>query len=249
MSVIINGDDFGMNRRCSCAIAEAMSRGLITHTTMICTGEYFDGALRLAESGGFTDRIGVHFSLTEGVPLTADIASVRAFVSEGRFHKGYLKDPLPLSPVEKQAVRRELSAQLERLQSAGIKVLRADSHHYIHTLEYIAPLAADVCREHGVVFVRLNRTFGTPERPAVTEGRIDNAFWKAQGFKTTERFGRLSDVGRGNIPDNTEIMVHPDFDKDGVLIDRRGMENGFPIGYPLPDFRKDDAKLKGYAEL
>ena len=103
----------------------------------------------------------------------------------------------------------------------------------VHNLLYLAPIVAGVCREYGVGRIRLNRTFSTPERPMVTEGRIGNSYWREQGFVTCEHFGRLSDVIGRPIPDNTEIMVHPDFDKDGNLIDRTGIEDGCPVGVPL----------------
>ena len=235
---IVNGDDFGLNEGCSLAIAEALQRGMITNTTMMATGEYFSEAVRLAKAQGFTDRIGVHFNLTEGRPLTEEILSVGAFVRDGRFHKEYLSRPRPLTEREENAVIRELSAQVERIADAGIRVRNADSHHYIHTFLYLAPLAARVCRAYGITRVRINRTFSTPERPIITERRIDNAWWREQGFVTTSRFGRLSDISSGAFPDDTEIMVHPDYDRNGALIDRTRVENGCPAGDMLavPDY-------------
>ena len=51
-------------------------------------------------------------------------------------------------------------------------------------------------------------------------------------------------------PDSTEIMVHPDYDKNGVLIDRRGMEDGYPVGKPLIDLRSEkEIELRGFAQL
>ena len=229
--IIINGDDYGMNERVSRAIAQAFREGLITHTTMLANGAYFDAAIRLAREEGFFDRIGVHFNLTEGEPLTGDIGMIDDFVTDGRFNKRYLSCPRPLSPVEREAVFAELSAQAVRLERAGIRVTHADSHHYIHTLTEIAPIVAELCARRGIRRVRLNRTFDTAERPRVTEGRVDNGFWR-EGFDTTERFGRLSDV-RDGIPAGTEVMVHPDFDRGGALIDRIGMRDGYPTGENL----------------
>ena len=39
MSIFINGDDFGMNKSCTLAIAEAIEKGLIDGTTMMANGE------------------------------------------------------------------------------------------------------------------------------------------------------------------------------------------------------------------
>lgn len=229
----VNGDDFGMNRRCTQAIVQAFAEGLITHTTMMANGEFFEEAVLLAKEGGFADRVGVHFNLTEGVPLTQAICACPDFVRDGRFHKRYMKHPRPLTEEETQAVREELSAQILRIKSAGIIPTRADSHHYVHNLTDLAPIAAEVCREHGISVIRLNRTFDTPEHPRITENRVDNAFWQEQGFLTCAHFGRLSDVAERPVPDDTEIMVHPDYDRDGILIDRTGTADGYPVGVPL----------------
>ena len=233
MKQIINGDDLGLNESCSRAIAEALSEGLITHTTMMATGEYFEGAAKTARKQGFSDRVGIHFNLTEGRPLTKEILCFEAFVRDGRFHKDYLRRPRPLTDPEKAAVIIELTAQVDRLRREGFPVSRADSHHYVHTFIELAPLFAQVCRKHGIRRVRINRTFHTSERPMITEGMMPNDWWREQGFDTTAHFGRLSDAVAFGIPDDTEIMVHPDFDRNGVLIDRTGIRDGFPTGTPL----------------
>ncbi len=228
--LILNGDDFGMNQRCSLAIAEAFARDILTDTTMMATGEYFSEAVALAREKGFDDRIGIHLNLTEGEPITVDIREIPLFVIDGKFHKAYLKRPRSLTDAEKAAVYRELSAQAARLENAGIRITHADSHHYIHTFTHLAPIAAKVCRQHGIRRIRLNRTFDTPSRPKIIDGRIPNEYWREQGFVTSDHFGRLSDIEGGVIPDNTEIMLHPDYDKNGILIDRTGVKDGCATG-------------------
>lgn len=226
---MINGDDFGMTESCTKAICLALQKGLITHTTMLANGGFYEQAVVLAKEQGFVQKIGWHINLTEGKPLTETMAHCPLFVRGNQFHKEYLKKTVPLTPDEQNAVVTELTAQANRLRESGIPFRHADSHHYLHTYEFIAPLVAQVCKTFGVVQIRLNRTV----KPTVTEGRIDNAYWREQGFVTTRQFGRPSDFPGGIYPVDAEILVHPDFDKDGRLIDRRGTENGVPCGTPL----------------
>ncbi len=233
MNIIINGDDFGLSGSCSKAIAKALSEGLITHTTMMASGDYFNEAVKLARESEFIDKIGVHFNLTEGKPLTAEMEKCPAFVKNDFFHKDYLKNPRELTDAEKSAVFSELCAQADRLKTVSIPVKRADSHHYIHTYIHIAPLVSRVCKLYDIPRVRINRTFNTALHPVISENRIENAWWREQGFETTLHFGRMPDIFEDNFPDNTEIMVHPDFDKNGELIDRTGFLNGFPVGEKL----------------
>ena len=248
--IIVNADDFGLNERNSKAIAEAFDKGLITDTTVLANGEYLDEALTLAREKGFFKKLGVHLNLTEGEPLTEDIKGCPRFVTDGRFNKVYNQNRTsPLKKAEKAAIEKELDAQISRLEAAGVKLTHADSHHHIHTAVFVAPIAERVCKAHGINKMRLHRNLGNINAVKRFVKKKHNRRLRKQGFITTDYFAYVMDIRDSEIPDNTEIMVHPDFDKDGVLIDRRGMENGFPIGYPLPDFRKDDAKLKGYAEL
>lgn len=229
--LIINGDDLGMNESCSRAIAQAMREGLITDTTMMANGAFFDGALALARENGFLDRIGVHFNLTEGQPLTEAILTVPGFAEHGRLCKRYLQQPRPLSAKEAEAVRAELCAQAERLTRAGVAVTHADSHHYAHTYPSLAPLFAAVCRAYGIDKIRLHYNLRKPEQ----EGRVPNRYWREQGFITTGFFGRLSEAAEITVPDSTEIIVHPDYDREGVLIDRTAVTDGFPVGAALAD--------------
>ena len=237
MKLIINGDDIGYSESCSNAIAEALRKHLITHTTMMANGESFETAVALAKQFHLESKVGIHFNLTEGKPLTAAITACAAFTANGRFHKQYLRCPRQLKKAEQEAVFEELSAQAERMLAAGFAVAHADSHHYIHSFLFLAPIAAQVCRAYGIRRVRLNRTFDTAKHPRVTEGRMDNAWWREQGFVTTAHFGRLADMAQPLL-ENTEIMVHPDFDKNGVLIDREGYADSFPEGTPLAVIKK-----------
>lgn len=247
--VTVNADDFGLNKHCSEAIAEAFRKGLVTDTTMMATGEYFDEAAALAKEQGFSDRIGVHLNLTEGVPLTKEIKNCPRFVADGRFHKGYNR-VMPLSKVEKKAVYKELTAQMDKIQKAGFQINHADSHHHIHTGVFIAPIVVKVCREHNVDKIRLHRNLGTISAAKRFVKTRYNRWLRRKGFTTTEYFAYVIDIRDGELPDNTEIMVHPDYDKDGVLIDRRGVEDGFPIGYPLPDLQAErQVTLRGYSEI
>lgn len=228
--IIINGDDLGMTAGASLAIARAFSENLITDTTMMANGAYFEEAVILAKENGFSDRVGVHLNLTEGKPLTTAIRALPLFVLDGCFRKSYLRDPRPLTPLEQELIYAELSAQIGRLISAGLTPTHADSHHYVHTLSYIAPIVAAVCRDHGIDRVRLNRTLETPSHPRTAGNRVDNAFWTEQGFRTTRDFGRLTDIGETEIPDLCELMAHPDLDRDGRLIDRVSVRGADPFG-------------------
>ena len=241
MGIIINADDYGMNERCSKAIAQTFRQRLVTDTTVMANGEYFDEALALAKEEGFFNRIGIHLNLTEGVPLTEDIKSCDAFVKDGRFYHG--KNIRLLSQDEQNAVYRELSAQIERVQKAGVTVTHADSHHYIHTKAPVAPIAVQVCKEHGIDKMRIAKNLGFIPDHERARNAAFNDWLRRQLVKTVRYFTALRNIDDSSVIfDNTEILVHPDYDRDGRLIDRRGTENGFPVGAAIPDLCKSNGR-------
>lgn len=247
--IIINGDDFGMNERCSRAIAQALREGLITDTTMMANGAYFDEAVALAREQGFDDRIGVHFNLTEGEPLTERIKDCAVFVSDGFFRKPHGDYPA-LTDEEAEAAYLELTAQVNRLSAAGIRATHADSHHYIHDAAQIAPIVIRVCREHNIACIRLRRNlWDIPVSDALAIAACNERL-RAAGMRTPSAFGKLRELGDHTLPDGAELLVHPDYDRGGALIDRVGMADGDPVGKVIPDLnRREGVVLTGYTRL
>ncbi|MBQ3330678.1 MAG: ChbG/HpnK family deacetylase [Ruminococcus sp.] len=246
--IIINGDDFGMNERCSRAIAEAFRKGLITDTTAMMNGEWIDEALELARENGFDDRIGIHLNLTEGKPLTEKICRFSDFVADGSFNKQAMKLNRELTAAEEEAVYAELAEQIRRLEKAGIVITHADSHHYVHNSLYLLPVVKRVCKDRGIAKLRLRRDLCALDAVKAFDTAVYNVSLRESGFITTEHFGRPEDIAGRDIPDGAELLVHPDYDRDGILIDRRGIADGYPVGDALPDFGShNDAELIDYS--
>lgn len=247
--LIINADDFGLSSSVNRAIATAFQDGLISDTTMLANGKAFNEAVKIAKVGGFEKKVGVHFNLTEGEPLTDDIKECSSFCENGIFHhkNNRLK---PLSRFEKSAVYKELSAQAEKIKSAGFSIDHADSHHHIHTAFFIAPIVFRICKENAIDKIRLHRNIGNvPSYKRIIKNLYNKALRK-KGFITTDYFGSLKDISDVPPPDKLEIMVHPDYDKNDVLIDRRDFIDGIPAGVPL--YSIADAKeinLISYGDL
>lgn len=247
--VIVNADDFGLNEHISRAIVQAFAERRVTDTTMMATGKYFDEAVKLAKENGFFGSIGIHLNLTEGEPLTEDIKCEPRFVTDGRFNKRYRR-AAPLSPSEKRAVYKELTAQVRRLKDAHIRITHADSHHHIHTAPWMMPIAVRVCRENGIDKIRIPRNLRRLTLPQRLETQRCIRYLRRRGMITTDSFAYVMDIREIAVPDNTEILVHPDYDKNGVLIDRRGVRDGYPTGYALPDIAKEkQVTLKSYTAL
>lgn len=241
--MIINADDFGLNDHCTAAIAESFRQGLITDSTILANGDAFEEAVKLGKSE-FADKVGIHFNLTEGRPLTEKIKQLDAFCNDGLFH-GRINRLKPLNREERRAVYDELTAQIRKLKDAGIKINHADSHHHIHTGIFIAPIVLRVCRENEIESVRIHRNIGEISLGKKIIKYLYNSLLK-RTFKTTAYMGGADDIDLKESPRGIiEIMVHPDLDKNGNIIDRR--ESGGPLLSSIKYW--EDSKRTSYSQL
>lgn len=250
---IINADDYGLTESCSKAIAEAFEKGLITDTTACANGEYIEEAFHLAKQKGFLKNVGIHINLTEGKPLTEGIANDPFFCENGLFH-GHI-DRLKKPTKEQLAkLEAEVTAQVERLLALGYELSHADSHHHIHTCVYFEETIKDVLFRFGVKKLRLHRNIGRiPFYKRIVKNWYNKKLRK-QGFTTCQYFGSAEDLilwikkPKKGI---CEIMVHPDYNEEGVLIDRVWEENGEKLGEPLEKAlqARYESKKISYREL
>jgi len=241
MRYIINADDYGLHESCSKAIAEAFSTYLITDTTACANGDYYDDAIELAKINGFADRIGIHFNITTGIPLTDKIRKVRLFCdSEGMFFRDQNRYA-HLNRDEKDALYSELMAQYSRLVESGIHVTHADSHHHIHTAPAYLSIFFQVFRECKINKVRILRNIGNANPLKRCAVNLINGVCLKKEFITTDFFAEAGAYFNSPLTDKVgvaELMVHPDFDRDkGTLIDRSKYNEGKPIGKSFDSLR------------
>ncbi len=134
--LIVNADDFGFTAGVNRAIAEAHARGIVTSSTLMARGPAFDDAVRLAKQLPRLS-VGCHVVLIDGEPVL-DAAHLPTITSGNsappRFRDGLLSFAARalagrLDPGEIEA---ETSAQIRKIQSAGITVSHVDSHKHTH---------------------------------------------------------------------------------------------------------------------
>ena len=252
MRVTVNGDDFGWSKSCTYAILEAYKKSYIQTTTMICTGFFFNDAITLIQDSSIKESIGIHFNLTEGTPLTQEIKKDAYFCDRnGDFliNKNRYK---ALTIEQKRLVYNELKAQADRFRETGLPFHHADSHHHIHTAPFIFPIVMRVAQEYGIKKIRACRNYGIiyPEKRIGKE--MYNCRLTMRDSRYTKFFGSVDDyilVSKKKKTDDTiEIMVHPDYDENGVLVDRNGeasydMPYGDPLSGLIEEIKKRGDKL------
>ncbi|MGA9978970.1 MAG: ChbG/HpnK family deacetylase [Candidatus Sulfotelmatobacter sp.] len=172
--LIINADDFGFTAGVNRGIVEAHSRGVVTSSTLMANGPAFSDAVQLAPTVPRLS-VGCHVVLVDGQPVL-DPTIISSLVGQnedrsanrdsgfGRFPDGISGFALRaltgrLNPREIEA---EATAQIRKIQDAGIVVSHLDTHKHTHLFpRVLRPLlrAGAAC---GVRAVR--NPFG-PRRP------------------------------------------------------------------------------------
>jgi chitin disaccharide deacetylase len=161
--LIVNADDFGLTAGVNRAIIESHTHGIVTSTTLMATGRAFDDATRLAKD---TPRlsIGCHVVLIDGQPVLDSQRVSSLTGSDHRFRDGlksFTARALAgcLAPDQIEA---EATAQIRKLQSAGIVVSHIDTHKHTHIFPGVLnPLL----RAAGACGIRAMRNPFGPRKP------------------------------------------------------------------------------------
>jgi len=137
--LIINADDFGLTGGVNRAIVEAHEGGVVSSATLMANGQAFDDAIALAQC---RPRLGVgcHLVLVDGAPLL-DPTAVRSLLDRGgsagnpHFREGITRFGMLalLGRLRENEIEAEATAQIRKLQAAGVKVTHLDSHKHTHT--------------------------------------------------------------------------------------------------------------------
>jgi hopanoid biosynthesis associated protein HpnK len=133
--LIVNADDFGFTSGVNRGIAEAHNRGVVTSSTLMATGPAFAEAVRMAKDLPELS-VGCHVLLIDGEPVLGpqQIPSLTMQASGPRFRdglKGFALRALA-GRMDAGEIAAEATAQIRKLQSAGIVVSHFDTHKHTH---------------------------------------------------------------------------------------------------------------------
>ncbi len=164
--LIVNADDFGFTAGVNRAIAEAHTRGIVTSTTLMANGRAFDDAVRLAKTMPRLS-VGCHVVLIDGEPvLDAELLpSITSASSSGARFRDGLKSFAPRAlagGLDTGEIEAEASAQIRKLQAAGISVSHVDTHKHTHLFPTVLRPLLRAARTCGVQAIR--NPFG-PRKP------------------------------------------------------------------------------------
>jgi len=164
--LIVNADDFGFTAGVNRAIVEAHTGGIVTSSTLMATGPAVADAVEKAKmTPGLS--IGCHIVLIDGEPVlrSGEISTLTEMTSDApRFRDG-LKSFAARAiagRMDPAHVEAEATAQIRKIQSAGISVSHIDTHKHTHIFPKVLRPLLRAAANCGVRAIR--NPFG-PRRP------------------------------------------------------------------------------------
>jgi hypothetical protein len=222
-NVIVNADDLGLNPSTNAAILHCFIKGYINSASLLTNTVAFDGAVSLIHQNPCMQNIGVHINFAEGKPI---LFNNKKFLDDNGCWNIKITNKIfqILNVQERLQFLNEIYAQIDRALENNIILTHLDSHYHLHTLPCFFNLFIRAAK-HYKLKVRLAQTYREGSYIKYWFRIYLNQLLKRNGlnyttcFETVERF-----VNRkvGSEDHTIEVMLHPDFDINGVLTDHTG---------------------------
>jgi chitin disaccharide deacetylase len=192
--LIVNADDFGLTSGVNRGILYSHQHGVVTSTTLMACGDRFEEAAALVNNAPELS-VGCHVVLVDGTPAL-NRAQVSSLLSQStpRFRESLVNFACVAMAgrLDKAQIEAEVTAQVGKLQSAGIHVSHLDSHKHTHMFPAVLQGVLRAAKNCGI------RALRNPFEPLVFASWRN---WKRQfqlkllrSFRT--RFGeRLAEAG------------------------------------------------------
>lgn len=208
--LIVNADDFGLTAGVNRAIVETHSGGVVSSTTLMANSAAFEDAVAAARSTPNLS-IGCHVVLVDGTPVLPPdavdtLVAIRSAEPEKFFSSlSAFAARATLGGFDRDQLVAEVTAQIRKLQSAGLHVTHLDTHKHAHIFPEILSALLRAARICGVSAIR-NPFVPVKAMPArLFKGKRD--LWKrygqvrmlhtfsAQFLQRTKRAGLLTPDG------------------------------------------------------
>ena len=160
--LVVNGDDFGLTDGVNRGIVDAHTKGILTSASVFPNAAATEDAFALAARVP-TLGIGVHLTLVDGTPVL-QAGRLPTLAPGGRFRTTWVEFVAALFArrIAFEEIERELTAQVDRVRSAGIQPTHLDGHKHVHTYPPVFAIVAAIARRFAIRTVRIPR-----ERPGL----------------------------------------------------------------------------------
>lgn len=154
IKIIINADDFGIREETSKLIKQAIQSRKLSSTTILANGPSMELATKCYNDFPFASY-GIHLNLTSFESIThSQVLNKYGVIDDKGVFTGKLKTMKVFPKDLLEAIKQELSAQIEVVMGLRVPLSHADSHHHIHTKKGLIETVSEVLKEYGIKRVR-----------------------------------------------------------------------------------------------
>jgi chitin disaccharide deacetylase len=155
--LIVNADDFGLTTGVNRGIVESHEHGILTSTTLMACSKRFAQAASLTKNLP-TLSVGCHVVLVDGEPTknSTEISTLVSTSSPPQFRVSLMNfaTMAACGRLDEGHIEAEITAQIQKLQSAGIAVSHLDSHKHTHMFPVVLRAMLGAARNCGVKAMR-----------------------------------------------------------------------------------------------
>lgn len=155
--LIVTADDLGLTAGVNRAVRRAHLEGIVTSTSLLAVGRAFDGAAAMLRATP-TLELGAHLALVGEDPPLLTAREIPSLVDRrGAFPLSYRTVVARglAGRIDPDDVRRELSAQLDRVLEVGVPVTHVDTHQHTHLWPTVGAVVTELAVARGIPAVRL----------------------------------------------------------------------------------------------
>jgi len=157
--LIVNADDFGLTAGVNRAVAECHDDGVVSSATLMANGAAFADAVQASKSLPKLS-VGCHVVLVDGAPVSSSagldtLLAIRSSEPQ-RFHASLsaFAARATLGGFDRDQLVEEITAQIRKIQAAGIVVSHLDSHKHAHVFPEVLLAMVRAARICGVPAIR-----------------------------------------------------------------------------------------------
>lgn len=175
--LIVNADDFGLTAGVNRAIVETHKDGVVSSATLMASGPRFDDAVEAARSAPKLS-VGCHVVLVDGLPvLPPDAVDTLVAIRSEQPEKFYSRlsafsARAMFGGFDRDQLVAEITAQIRKIQAAGIEVTHLDTHKHTHVFPDVLVAMLRAARVCGVRAIR---------NPFIPKKSTDGRLFKKKG--------------------------------------------------------------------
>ncbi len=152
--LIINADDFGLNKAVNEGIANAFVNECVRSVSLMVNGENFNDALKLIQKNPRID-VGLHLNVIRGKATTR----LQHLTDSQNFFKSnlvlfFLKSLFKRKKI-RQEIYREFENQIVTTLKEKIEISHLDTEKHIHVLPFVMEIIVELAKKYGIRSIRL----------------------------------------------------------------------------------------------